>query len=79
MQSSLPGKRLGQLASNVPDARTRFADPIFVDRANHDYHLKPDSPVLGLGFKEIDISEIGLNADFPYKARRRVSVDSRRK
>jgi hypothetical protein len=49
------------------DARTKFADPLFVDREKHDYLLKPDSPALALGFQQIDISEIGLKQDFPYK------------
>ena len=49
------------------DARTEFADPKFVDRQNHDYRLKPDSPALALGFQEIDTSQIGLKEDFPYK------------
>ena len=61
------------------DAGTKCSDPLFVDRGNHDYRLKPDSPALALGFQEIDTSEIGLKADFPYKDRRRVSAESRRK
>ncbi|MBC8869323.1 MAG: right-handed parallel beta-helix repeat-containing protein [Planctomycetes bacterium] len=60
------------------DAHTKFADPMFVDRENHDYRLKPDSPALALGFQEIDTSEIGLKADFPYEDNRRVSVESGR-
>jgi hypothetical protein len=49
------------------DARTKFADPLFVDRENHDYHVKPASPAPPLGFQEIDTSQIGLKKDFPYK------------
>ena len=49
------------------DAHTKFADPLFVNRENHDYRLKPDSPALALGFREIDTREIGLKKDFPYK------------
>jgi len=60
------------------DAHTKFADPMFADRKNHDYRLKPESPALALGFQEIDTSEIGLKADFPYRDSRRVSVESRR-
>jgi len=51
------------------DAHTNFADPLFVDRENHDYRLKPDSPALTLGFQQIDTSEIGLKQDFPYSIR----------
>ncbi|MFQ6040490.1 MAG: right-handed parallel beta-helix repeat-containing protein [Candidatus Poribacteria bacterium] len=43
------------------DANSIVADPLFVDAANDDYSLKPDSPALKLGFKPIDISEVGLS------------------
>jgi hypothetical protein len=33
---------------------------MFVDPGNDDYSLKPDSPALKLGFKPIDMSEVGL-------------------
>jgi len=49
------------------DTHTKFADPLFVDRENHDYRLKPASPALTLGFQNIDTSRIGLKEDFPYK------------
>lgn len=49
------------------DAGTKCADPLFVDRENHDYRLKPDSPAPALGFREIDTSQIGLKGDYPYK------------
>lgn len=56
------------------DAHTKLADPLFVDRENHDYRLKPESPALALGFREIDTSEIGLKGDFPYTDAERPSV-----
>jgi parallel beta-helix repeat protein len=49
------------------DTHTKFADPLFVDRENHDYRLKPNSPALAMGFQEIDTGEIGLKKDFPYQ------------
>jgi parallel beta-helix repeat protein len=49
------------------DAHTQFADPLFVNRKEHDFRLKPESPALGLGFRQIDTSEIGLREDFPYQ------------
>jgi len=52
------------------DTNTKFADPLFADRENHDYHLRPESPALAMGFREIDITKIGLKEDFPYKAGR---------
>jgi hypothetical protein len=45
------------------DAHSIIADPKFVDRANDNYNLQPDSPALKLGFKPIDTSRIGLCAD----------------
>ncbi len=57
------------------DANTKCADPLFVDRENHDYHLKPDSPAPVLGFQQIDTGKIGLKQDFPYKDGGRPSVE----
>ena len=45
------------------DAHSVFADPLFVDPANHDYRLRPDSPALKLGFKPIPFDKIGPYAD----------------
>jgi hypothetical protein len=39
------------------------ADPMFVDAANHDYRLKPESPALALGFEAIPFEKIGLYVD----------------
>ena len=45
-----------------------IADPLFEDVANANFKLKPESPALKLGFKQIDMSEIGLKtAEFPKK------------
>lgn len=59
-----------RLAKQGLDANTKYADPLFVGRENHDYRRKPDSPALALGFQEIDTSQIGLKEDFPYKSDR---------
>ncbi len=37
-----------------------FADPLFADPLNNDFSLLPESPALKLGFKPIDISNVGL-------------------
>ena len=42
------------------DADSVLADPMFVDPANGDYRLRPGSPALARGFKEIPYAEIGL-------------------
>ena len=47
------------------DTHSVVAEPLFVDAANDDYSLKPDSPAFKLGFKPIDISQVGLRAGRP--------------
>jgi hypothetical protein len=47
------------------DKHSLYADPMFVDPGNGDYRLKSDSPALKLGFKNFDISSVGLLPDFP--------------
>lgn len=41
------------------DVHSRYADPLFVDPAAHDYSLRPGSPAFELGFEPIDLSEVG--------------------
>jgi len=50
------------------DRHSIFADPLFVDPANRDFRLQPDSPALKLGFKPIPLDKIG-----PYKDELRAS------
>ncbi|MCE5216833.1 right-handed parallel beta-helix repeat-containing protein [bacterium] len=45
------------------DQHSVLADPLFVDAANHDYRLKPESPALKLGFQQIPTDRIGCFAD----------------
>jgi len=33
---------------------------LFVDLENDDYSLKPESPAFKVGFKPIDLSQVGL-------------------
>ena len=47
------------------DKHSHYVDPMFVDPRNGDYRLKPESPALKLGFKDIDVSNVGLLPDFP--------------
>ena len=42
------------------DTHSIAADPLFMDAANDDYSLKPESPAFKLGFKPIDTSKVGL-------------------
>jgi len=53
------------LSGGKYDARSRIADPHFVNAAKRDYRLRPDSPARQLGIKSIDTRAIGLKADFP--------------
>jgi len=45
------------------DTHSLVADPLFVDAANDDYQLRPDSPAFELGFKPIPFEKIGPYAD----------------
>ena len=45
------------------DTHSLVADPLFVDPANDDYRLRPESPALKLGFKPIPFEKIGPHAD----------------
>jgi hypothetical protein len=47
------------------DQHSVFADPMFVDPENGDYHVKPESPALKLGLENFDVSGAGLTPDFP--------------
>ena len=41
------------------DTHSVYADPMFVNPEQYDFTLKPGSPALKMGFKNIDISEVG--------------------
>ena len=58
---SFLGKSLEEWQRMGYDQHSLVADPLFVDAANDDFRLKPDSPALKLGFKPIDVSMIGLS------------------
>ena len=41
------------------DRKSIVADPLFVNRMEHDYRLQPMSPAFDIGFKQIDVEEVG--------------------
>lgn len=45
------------------DKDSMLADPEFVNPARHDFCLKKSSPAFNLGFKRLDISQVGLYGD----------------
>ena len=45
------------------DTGTVIADPLFVDVAGRDLRLRPESPALKMGFKQTDVSQVGLYGD----------------
>ncbi|MEN8724060.1 MAG: hypothetical protein ABF322_10125 [Lentimonas sp.] len=51
---------LSPLQAEGVDTHSLSNDPMFVDPANKNFLLKPDSPVLKLGFVPLDLSQLGL-------------------
>ena len=60
---------LRNLQEDGIESHSVSAAPLFVDEANRDFRLQPGSPVLKLGFKPIDINQMGLTEDFPERFR----------
>lgn len=54
------GGSLAEWRRRGHDADSMVADPLFVDPAKNNFRLQPDSPALKLGFKPIDLSEVGV-------------------
>ena len=58
------GASLADWRQRGHDGQSIIADPLFVDPKNCDFRLKPGSPALRLGFKPVDLSEVGVRKNF---------------
>lgn len=48
------------------DTYSSVGDPRFIDPSNVDYRLRYDSKARALGFQDIEVEDIGLEADYPF-------------
>ena len=66
-QKLVPGdEMLKLLRDNGYDTESVYdLDPLFEDWENGNYDLKPASPALKIGFKQIPFEKMGLKDDFP--------------
>lgn len=56
---SFAGASLEDWKKRGHDQHGEIADPMFVDPKKADFRLKPDSPALKIGIKQIDVSNVG--------------------
>lgn len=54
-------KNYGEWTARGFDSHSLIADPQFIDPAQDDYRLSPDSPAFALGFKRIPVELIGVH------------------
>jgi hypothetical protein len=63
-ETSTP-KFLQTLRAQGVSATDVYADPMFVALKHGDFRLKPESPALKMGIKQIDLNSVGLTKAFP--------------
>jgi hypothetical protein len=54
-----PGGKWADWQQRGKDRHSQYADPRFVDADRDDFRLRPDSPAWALGFRPIDLSQVG--------------------
>lgn len=59
-------RHIDEQKANGVELHSLYVDPMFIDVENGDLRLKPESPALKLGFKPIDMAQVGLMPDHPY-------------
>ncbi|WP_249862992.1 right-handed parallel beta-helix repeat-containing protein [Paenibacillus konkukensis] len=67
--STIPVSQYGEwlkLYNGKYDQHSLRTDPLFMNPDARDYRLRYDSPAYQLGFRELNIGDIGLRADYPF-------------
>ncbi|WP_146457340.1 right-handed parallel beta-helix repeat-containing protein [Rubripirellula tenax] len=59
-EQGLGNQMLEKQKADGVDLHSLAVDPLFVDPAQGDFRLQPNSPALKLGFEPIDLSKVGL-------------------
>lgn len=53
------GKSFEEWKAGNRDEGSVIADPLFINASNFDFRLRPESPALKMGFRQIDVSTVG--------------------